>query len=63
MLGVVPVVEWTRPLEDGAGWEARVQAFTLDGRLVGADESMCSRSESHWRTRDEFALRSMAQTR
>jgi len=63
MLGVVPVVEWTRKLEDGTGWEARVEARTLDGRLVGAAESMCSRSETTWSKRDEYALRSMAQTR
>jgi hypothetical protein len=63
LLGVVPIVEWTRPLEDGSGWEARVEARTVDGRLVGAGESMCSRSESTWSRRDEFALRSMAQTR
>lgn len=63
MLGVVPVVAWTRPLEDGTGWEARVEARTLDGRIVGAAESMCSRSERTWARRDEFALRSMAQTR
>jgi hypothetical protein len=63
MLGVVPVVEWTRPLADGAGWEARVEARTLDGRVVGAAESMCTRSEQTWHDRDEFALRSMAQTR
>lgn len=63
MVGIVPVVEWTRPLPDGAGWEARVEARTLDGRVVGAAESMCSRSESTWSRRDEYALRSMAQTR
>lgn len=63
MLGVVPVVEWTRPLEDGTGWEARVEARTLDGRVIGAAESMCSHSERTWRDRDEYALRSMAQTR
>jgi hypothetical protein len=62
MVGVVPIVEWTRPLE-GGGWEARVQARTLDGRLVGAAESMCSRSEGMWAKRDDYALRSMAQTR
>lgn len=63
MLGVVPVVTWTRQLEDRTGWEARVEARTLDGRVVGAAESMCSRSESTWKRRDDFALRSMAQTR
>jgi hypothetical protein len=63
MLGIVPVVEWTRALEDGAGWEARVVVKTMDGRVVGAAESMCSRAESTWARRDDFALRSMAQTR
>jgi hypothetical protein len=61
MLGVVPVVTWTRRTEDG--WEARVEARTLDGRVVGAAEAMCSKSERTWSKRDDYALRSMAQTR
>jgi hypothetical protein len=61
MLGVVPVVTWTRATADG--WEARVEARTLDGRVVGAAEAMCSKSERTWRSRDDYALRSMAQTR
>lgn len=66
MVGVFPVVEWTRPvMEDGKkiGWEARVEARTRDGNVVGSAESMCLRSESTWKGRDDFALRSMAQTR
>jgi hypothetical protein len=63
MLGVVPIVEWTHPNETGDGYVARVEARTLDGRVVGAAESECSRSESRWKTRDAFQLRSMAQTR
>jgi hypothetical protein len=62
MTGIVPIVMWSKPLEQG-GWEARVEARTLDGRLVGAAESMCSRSEATWAKREEYALRSMAQTR
>lgn len=61
MLGVVPVVAWTRRTEDG--WEARVEAKTLDGRTVGAAEAMCSKAEKTWKSRDDYALRSMAQTR
>lgn len=61
MLGVTPVCTWTRPLDNG--WEARVEARTLDGRLVGAAEAMCLRSEKRWRTADDYAVRSMAQTR
>jgi hypothetical protein len=63
MLGVFPVCEWTRPLEGGSGWEARVVARTLAGQEVGAAEAQCSRSENTWKNRDDYALRSMAQTR
>ncbi len=63
MLGVVPVVVWTRRLADPDGYEARVEARTLDGRVVGAAEAMCSRAERTWKARDDYALRSMAQTR
>lgn len=61
MLGVVPVVAWTRKLDNG--WEARCEARTLDGRVVGAAEAQCTRDERMWQGRDEYALRSMAQTR
>lgn len=66
MLGVFPVTVWTKPvLEDGkvVGFEARVEARTRDGSVVGAAESMCTRSERTWKTRDDFALRGMAETR
>lgn len=73
MLGVFPVCVWTRKLEDG--WEARVEARTRDGATVGAAEAQCTRGENQWsfepvgrdgkklQPRDDFALRSMAQTR
>lgn len=61
MLGVFPVCVWTRKLDDG--WEARVEARTLAGAVVGAAEAECLRSERTWAGRDDFALRSMAQTR
>lgn len=61
ILGVFPVVEWTHKTDDG--WEARVVAKTLSGATVGAAESMCSRSERTWKSRDDYAIRSMAQTR
>ena len=61
MLGVFPVLVWTRPLDDG--WEARVEARTLDGRVVGAAESECLRSESKWAKAEDYAIRSMAATR
>jgi hypothetical protein len=61
LTGVFPVLEWSRPLENG--WEARVEAKTRSGEIVGAAEAMCTRDEKTWSTRDEYALRSMAQTR
>jgi hypothetical protein len=61
MLGVFPVCTWTRKVDDG--WEARVEARTLAGAVVGAAEAECLRSESTWKSRDDYALRSMAQTR
>jgi len=61
MLGVFPVLQWTRSVE--GGWEARVEAKTASGQIVGAAEAECLRSEKNWANRDDFALRSMAQTR
>jgi hypothetical protein len=63
LVGVTPVVCWVRPNETGDGFVARVEARTLDGRVVGAAESECSRAERRWKTREPFQLRSMAQTR
>ena len=73
MLGVFPVVVWTRKMENG--WEARVEARTRDGAVIGAAEAECTRDENQWSleptgrngnklpARDDYALRSMAQTR
>lgn len=61
MLGVFPVTVWTKEKE--GGWEARVEARTKDGAVIGAAEAECLRSERNWKDRDDFALRSMAQTR
>ena len=61
MLGVFPVLAWTRAVE--RGWEARVEAKTLTGAIVGAAEAQCLRDEKQWSNREDFALRSMAQTR
>lgn len=47
MLGVTPVCQWTRKLDNG--WEARVEARTLDGRVIGAAEAECLRAESTWK--------------
>jgi hypothetical protein len=54
---------WQVVKRKGSDWEARVEARTLDGRTIGAAEATCSRQEQTWETRDDYALRSMAQTR
>ena len=61
ILGVFPVLAWTKDLENG--YEARVEARTKDGAVVGAAEAICTRAERNWNNRDDFALKSMAQTR
>ena len=61
MLGVFAQVEWTRPIEDG--WEARALVKTRTGDTVGSAEAMCTKRERKWSTQDDYAVRSMAQTR
>lgn len=61
MLGLFPVLSWCRPMENG--WEARVEVHTKQGQVIGAAEAQCLRAEKNWSNRDDFALRSMAQTR
>ena len=61
MLGVTAVNAWTK--ETDTGWEARAVVQTLDGRIIGAAESQCDRTEDRWKDSDPYAIRSMAQTR
>lgn len=67
MVGVFPVTRWTRPITVGelSGWEARVEAVTRSGDIVGAAEAICLKGESAtWTLKSpENAVRSMAQTR
>lgn len=64
MLGVTPVVVWTRELDPG-DWEARVEARMPDGRVVGAAEAECRTAEGgNWGPKSSSnARRAMAQTR
>lgn len=48
---------------EGYSWEATVEARTLDGRVIGSADAMCSREEDKWKDADDYAIRSMAQTR
>ncbi len=58
-------VEWTKPVVDekGAirGYEARAEVLQ-HGVRISAAEASCLRAERNWASRDEFALKSMAQT-
>jgi hypothetical protein len=63
LVGVTPYVVWTRELTAGMGWEARAEVRRLDGTPIAAAEAQCRRDERNWSSRDDFALRSMAQTR
>lgn len=48
---------------DGYDWEACVEVRTPGGVVVGRAEAMCSRAEATWARRDDYAVRSMAETR
>ena len=61
MLGVYPVLAWSREIP--GGFEARVEAKARDGSVVGAAECQCTREEKTWSSRDDHSLRSMAETR
>lgn len=60
-LGVTGVIVSTTRIEKG--WEARCEARTLDGRTIGAADSMCTSEEERWKDSADFEIRSMAQTR
>jgi hypothetical protein len=67
LVGVFPRVESTARVLDGdgdhIGWEAAVTVTTTAGVEIGRAEAQCLRTERNWKNRDDFALRSMAQTR
>jgi hypothetical protein len=57
---------WTRRQQRGddvIAYEAHVEIRTIHGDVVGAAEGMCSNAESKRRGADEYAIRSMAETR
>ena len=59
--GLVPFVEWSRPID--GGWEARAVVKTREGQEVSAAEAMCLRQEPNRRNAPDHTLRAMAQTR
>lgn len=72
MLGVFASEVWSKPspqdweeqgLPHPKWWEAKVNAVTMTGSVVGSATGMCSRTEKTWASRDDYAIRSMAITR
>ena len=63
MLGVTAVCTATEPVD--GGWKATVEARTLDGRVVGRADALCTGYEKSgpWKGADDYARLSMAQTR
>lgn len=58
-------IEWTKPITQGNqvyGYEARAVVYR-QGIIISSAEASCLRSERNWANRDEFAIKSMAQTR
>lgn len=63
--GATVEIEWTKPIEQNGklvGYEARA-LVKRQGEIISSAEGMCTRDEQRWKTADEYAVRSMAQTR
>jgi len=52
--------EWTCT---GWSYEAAAEVRTLDGRVIGRGEAICSREEENWMRSTDSAVKGMAQTR
>ena len=63
--GATVGIEWTKPIErEGKVWGYEAKAIVyIKGEIVSSAEAMTTRDERNWANRDEFTLRSMAQTR
>ncbi len=63
MLGVTAVCVATEPVD--GGFKATVEARTADGRVIGRADALCTKHEKRgpWKTADDYARLSMAQTR
>ena len=58
-------IEWTKKIEDKGkmvGYEARAIVYQ-HGETISSAEASCMTAERNWANREEFAVKSMAQTR
>lgn len=64
--GATVAIEWTQKLVDDkdklVGYEARAQVLQ-QGIVISSAEASCMTTEKRWGTAEEFAIKSMAQTR
>lgn len=63
MLGVTAVCVDTEEID--GGYKATVEARTMDGRVIGRADAVCTKHEKRgpWKNADDYARLSMAQTR
>ena len=63
MLGITAVCVATEEID--GGYKATVEARTMDGRVVGRADAVCTKDERRgpWKSADDYARLSMAQTR
>lgn len=59
--GLVPFVEWSRPIQ--GGYEARAVVRTVDEKVVASAEAMATKQEPNHRRSSDHTLRAMAQVR
>lgn len=58
-------IEWTKKIAEGdklLGYEARAIVYR-SGEVISSAEASCMKTERNWSSRDEYAIKSMAQTR
>ena len=64
--GATAGVEWTKPIAGSKGellgYEARAIVYQ-HGEIIASAEASCMFAERNWKGKDEFALKSMSQTR
>lgn len=62
MLGITPREVKSEPIDNG--YEAYVELVRgTDGMVIGGASAICTRDERNWKSRDDYALKSMAATR